>query len=284
MMMHCFFGQFLLQQGLVSEADLSRCALLQGRSNLLLGEMAIQLGFLSEIQAADINQRQTLEDKRFGDIAVEQGLLHSAQVEKLLSQQKLAHQFLGEILVAEGVITEAQLLQQLQLHRQEREATLSDFHCFISEHPLESAVTAAISLVQKLFLRSLKSQCHFGCYFDPGSTSLPLHSACVRLNLQPAVSLGIACDDDSLRRIAARFVSLEPASCDRELCLDALGELVNILAGHLLNDSGMEKQLADMGTPIIGRASDLIYEARQQPIMVKMDSLVGGFVLLIWKT
>lgn len=282
-MAHCFFGQFLLQQGLVSEDELTRCALLQGRSNLLLGELAIQLGLLTIQQTAAINQRQALEDKRFGDIAVEIGLLSTDQIELLLQQQKQEHKFLGEILVAEGVISVEQLQQQLDLHRLEREATLSDFHSFISEHPLEGAIAASISLVQKLFLRSLKSQCHFGCQQEVDELEPSLNCASITLHSIPPLSVAISCSDEVLRRLSANFMGLAEADCSRDLYLDAQGEIVNILAGYMLGDCATGLQGEGLGVPVIDQPLAAAIASARSPVAIKMDSLQGEFMLLVWQ-
>ena len=83
-----FLGQFLLERGTLTPAQLLAALDAQRASNPLLGELAIHHGMLDALQARRINERQRAEDRRFGDIALEMGWLSEGQLDVLLAAQK----------------------------------------------------------------------------------------------------------------------------------------------------------------------------------------------------
>ena len=90
-----FLGQFLLERGTLTPAQLLAALDAQRASNPLLGELAIHHGMLDALQARRINERQRAEDRRFGDIALEMGWLSEGQLDVLLAAQKKGRKLLA---------------------------------------------------------------------------------------------------------------------------------------------------------------------------------------------
>ena len=74
-----FLGQFLLERGTISSAQLLAALDAQRASNPLLGELALQHGMLDATQARRINERQRAEDRQPADRPVHQEKVDAVQ-------------------------------------------------------------------------------------------------------------------------------------------------------------------------------------------------------------
>lgn len=122
-----FFGNYLLNKGLVTSAQLSRALSDRKQTRAKLGVLAINAGYMTPAQVDEVHAEQQRVDKRIGDIAVEKGYLTEAQVDELLSKQGLAHLQLGQALVDAGVMTNAAFADALNGYKQANSLTDIDF-------------------------------------------------------------------------------------------------------------------------------------------------------------
>lgn len=91
-----FFGQFLVERGVVSEETLRKALELQGSVNLKVGEIAVKMRHLNDSEVMRIHEAQRSEDLRFGEMAVRLGLLDEMQKKEVLTWQKNHHLYIGE--------------------------------------------------------------------------------------------------------------------------------------------------------------------------------------------
>ncbi len=122
-----FFGNYLLNKGLVTAAQLSDALSIQKQTRLKLGVLAINAGYMTPEQVERVHAEQQRADKRMGDIAVEMGYLTEAQVDELLHAQGAAHLQLGQALVDSGVMTNASFADALNSYKAENSLTDVDF-------------------------------------------------------------------------------------------------------------------------------------------------------------
>ena len=99
-----YFGNFLLNSGLVSASDLERAMDAQKQIRVKLGVLAINRGYMTPEQVEEVHQAQTRMDKRFGEIAVELGYITEERINELLSSQQTAHLALGQSLIDLGLM------------------------------------------------------------------------------------------------------------------------------------------------------------------------------------
>jgi TusE/DsrC/DsvC family sulfur relay protein len=99
------FGQFLLQEGLVSYDDLLKARILQKKSSKKLGDIAIRLGLLTDEQVERILIEQEESGITFGQIAIRENYLNAEQVDVLLSRQIDSCVNFYDALIAIGVMT-----------------------------------------------------------------------------------------------------------------------------------------------------------------------------------
>jgi hypothetical protein len=274
-----FFGQFLLEKGVLDAAQLLRALDVQRASNPALGEIAVARGMLTEAQAQSINERQRREDRRFGDIAQSMGLLTDGEVGQLLDEQKSRRKLFGEILVEEGMLDRERLEAELRLHQGEREDAFRSLDSTIAAHRLGTRVSNAIGTCNKLFPRILRTQCQFSSVI--AATGLPdcAASAIVRVAATRPLVIGLACDLPTMRNIGTAFVSMPAGACDDDLARDAMGELVNVLMGYVVKDALPDDASYRAAPPEFD--APLAALAAEGHVLIAMTSQLGPFVLVI---
>ena len=108
-----FFGQFLVEQGIVTSDALLNAINLQDKSNLKLGEMAVSMGLITPTDINRAHNAQMSRDMKLGDLLVEMGFLTLVQLNDIIIRQKNTHLYIGEALVQVGALTSDQLQNHL---------------------------------------------------------------------------------------------------------------------------------------------------------------------------
>lgn len=97
-----FFGNYLLNEHLITSEQLVEALQEKNNTRLKLGVLAINAGYMNSSQVEKVHMEQTKQDKRFGDLAVELGFVTEAQIDELLGAQKVGYLLLGQALVDKG--------------------------------------------------------------------------------------------------------------------------------------------------------------------------------------
>ncbi|MEA5089498.1 hypothetical protein [Solidesulfovibrio sp.] len=100
-----FLGRFLVERGVVTEAQLEDGLRFQRENNRRIGEVAMDRGALTPGQVLAIRERQRDDPRLFGDIAVRERCLSRRDLDALLFLQKVQHVYLGEALLLRGHIS-----------------------------------------------------------------------------------------------------------------------------------------------------------------------------------
>ena len=122
-----FFGNYLLNKGLVDTKQLADALAVQKQTRPRLGVLAINAGYMTAEQVDKVHEEQQRVDKRIGDIACDMGFLTHEQVEELLSSQGAAHLQLGQALVNSGAMTNAEFADALNSYKKENSLNDVDF-------------------------------------------------------------------------------------------------------------------------------------------------------------
>lgn len=275
-----FLGQFLLERGTLTPAQLLAALDAQRASNPLLGELAVRHGMLDAAQARRINERQRAEDRRFGDIALEMGLLDAAQLDVLLAAQKNGRKLFGQVLVEQGVLSRAQLEIELAAHRRDLDEANHALALGIAGHAQADVATSAIRVCNRLFPRLVGSQCQASGIADDATLDACDVAAHVRIEAAQPLLVGIGCSRATLHALAGALLSIAPEQCDEELAVDALGELVNVLMGYIVRDTLPDDATYRAQPPSTAlSASDLA--AAGGALALSMASQRGDFVLVV---
>ncbi len=100
-----FFGNFLLNKGVITPEQLIDALKVQAYAHKKFGTLAIHSGYMSASEVEDVYITQTHFDKHFGELATELGYLSADQVDELLDTQLPDYMLLGQILVEQKIIT-----------------------------------------------------------------------------------------------------------------------------------------------------------------------------------
>ena len=121
-----FFGQFLVEKGIVSREAILAAMELQEQKNLRLGAMAVALGFLTPADINRAHKAQFSKDMKLGDLLVASDALSAQQLQEIITRQKEAHLYIGEALVLVGSLTAGQLQQCLDEFKLDQAPYVSD--------------------------------------------------------------------------------------------------------------------------------------------------------------
>ena len=118
-MFSAFFGNYLLNKGIVTAQQLSKVLENQKEIRLKLGTLAINDGFMTSNQVETVHDIQGREDRRFGEIAIEKGYITEEQLNSLLKQQQSEHLLLAQALMDENIITMDRFEEELNTYKKE---------------------------------------------------------------------------------------------------------------------------------------------------------------------
>jgi CheY-specific phosphatase CheX len=121
-----FFGQFLVEQNIVTSEALLNAINLQDKINLKLGEMALEMGLVSPADIQRAHNAQMSKDMKLGDLLVEMGMLTLAQLNDVITRQKNTHLYIGEALVQVGALTSDELQKHLDAFKADQAKYVSN--------------------------------------------------------------------------------------------------------------------------------------------------------------
>lgn len=186
-----FFGQYLIDQGIISGFDLVRVLKFQEKNNLPFGHLVIQMDFMTSEQVTSVYEAQKLKDLPFGDMAVKMGLLSTDEVNLILKIQKRKHIHLGQALLALGVLEQSELDQHLgEFNRQQKTVNPTEISipACVPYHP---ALKYIVEMSCKMLQRLTEIPFHLGpgsCYIDQKLD----HQVTVKSQLSGAVNVRLA--------------------------------------------------------------------------------------------
>ncbi len=117
-----FFGQYLLEKGVIGREALLEAINRQRQTNRDFCELAIAKGFLEKRRAPSILMAFRASDRSIEEVAVDGGYLTQEQVDEVLKEQKSGWIRIGTALVQAGHLTEEQVeIRLAKFHEQEHE-------------------------------------------------------------------------------------------------------------------------------------------------------------------
>lgn len=255
-----FFGNYLLDKGLVNPERLSDALGKLSETKLRLGVLAINAGIMTAAQVDKVHAEQQRVDKRIGEIMVDMGYATQEQVLELLKTQPSAHLLLGQTLVNDGVMTNSQFETALNSYKNEMglsdedvsTANLGDFSPLVGKfynfngEKNSNYLLGYISLLLKNLVRFI------GPDFAPlGAEDLlnKIAKNCIGQELtgQIRAMTLVDADDDTLIKFASRF-SGEDLTKNDDYTRDCISEFLNLHNGlfavNVSNETGVELSLS----------------------------------------
>jgi len=246
-----FFGQFLVEKGMVSREDLLAALDLQEQKNLKFGEMAMKMGYVTLADIQHAHRSQFSQDMKLGDLLLAAGLLSADQLQEIITRQKETHLYIGEALVQVGSLTG----EQLQRH-------LIEFNLdqapYVSERVELPAGIAngktwemTVDLTYKMITRVLglpfrTEKCRIvgtiGTNFMMAALDL---SGDVEARYILSVSAGV---QKMVARAILREESVEHESA--EILEDTVMEFINVVCGNVAAKASQTGEVIDINPPV----------------------------------
>jgi CheY-specific phosphatase CheX len=241
-----FFGQFLLERGVIDATGLLRALEYQSQRNLKIGVIAMREGLLSPADAERINAEQRRTDARFGDIALKLGLLTREKIDYLATLQQQSHIYIGQALVAVGALANETLQSELAAYQDEhdRERAASEKFARAINWANEPAVTLFVQMTSKLLMRMASILTKVG--------NAEVRVVLPRADIQVCLELRGGWNADALfgfssdvaMKIASRMLG-EPSPAP-EMVADAVKEFTNVVAGHVCGSLASQELVCEL--------------------------------------
>ena len=246
-----FFGQFLVEKGVVSRDKLLKAIELQERKNLKLGEMAIAMGYCAQSDIDRAHQYQFSKDMKLGDILIELGILTLNQLNDVLVRQKNNHLYIGEALMLIDALTKVQLQKYLDDFKADQAIYVSDRIELPLALPNSSIWEMTADLTYKMITRVL------GIQFRPGKcktvTVLDANFMMAAMDLIGDVNARyIVSISANLQKIVARAI-LREASVDSEppeVLEDTVMEFINVVCGNVAAKASQMGTIININPPV----------------------------------
>lgn len=247
-----FFGQFLLERGVLDAQQLLAAIELQHKNNLKFGEYAVAHGYVTAAEVEQIKNLQQTRDIMFGEAAVELGILSAETVATILQKQKNDHLLLGEALLRLGYLDEDTLQRELAVFKAEqapfRQATVT---APAGAGALGETAATSVDMLAKMLVRVAHLQAKLGeLTLEPLAAAAAMTVTRVSLWGKPPLHVTLAIAPAVAAQIATAFFGNDDAA-DPELVADACREFINITVGNIvakLVQAGAEIELSPPST------------------------------------
>lgn len=288
-----YFGHFLLNNGLLTSAQLQSALELQKTTHVKFGVIAVDEGLLTPSQVEVIHEKQKQQDKRFGEIAIELGFLSNEQVEQMLSAQKKNHLLLAQAVVDQNYMTMEAFSNALSEYKKLHSLSDEKFEAIKSgniEAMVENLLllgdedkqiyTDYLSLFVKNMIRFIDDQ----VYVEVSSNDAPLQVDWLvsqQINGEAPLHTAMAIEENVFLKIASVYAEEELTEVD-ELAQASVSEFLNLHNGiYLVNMSNKGIEL-DMAPQNVENSASVSVPIDAGLNMVVHTSL-GNFNLIISK-
>ncbi len=251
-----FFGQFMVEKGLVSRELLLKAIELQESTNLKLGEMALSMGLITEADIKRIHEGQRFEDLRFGDMAVKLGILTPDELEQVLTKQKNNHLYIGEALIKVGALKAEDLPRYLDEFKADQAPYMVERVAIPEGVPNQDLWELSADLTYKMFTRIV------GLTFRPGQCqlvkSIDRNDLIVAIDLTGHVTARYLLSVSSgVRQLIAQAILQENDVTNEpdDVLNDTVMEFMNIVCGNIAAKAAQLGKIIEIDPPeIIGAA------------------------------
>lgn len=252
-----FFGQFLVEKGVVTREVLLQAIELQESVNLSFGATAMAMGLLTEADIEKVHNAQRCEDLRFGDMAVKLELLTADQMQQVLTRQKNGHLYIGEALVKVGGLSADDLPRYLDEFKADQAQYATDTVSIPAGLANPNIWEMVVDLSRKMLTRvALLTFRPEPCFV---ANRLPRKDVYAAMDFSGDVSgcylMGVSTDAQA--RIARAI--LKEANVDeepKEVLDDTVMEFINVVCGNIAAKAAQLGKSIEIAPPRIVEASD----------------------------
>lgn len=252
-----FFGQYLVEKGVVSTDLLLKAIALQESTNLKFGEMAKAMGFVSEADITRVHDAQRTEDLQFGDMCVKLGILTAAQIQEILTKQKNSHLYIGEALVKVDALSAERLKSELDAFK----ADQAEYAVGAMAIPAGVSNAAIWEMCADLSYKMLSRIVNLK--YHPGQCKAVLHvptndiMVSMRMTGSVNATYCVSVSNDIRAQIACAILHESDVSGESEAMLnDTVMEFVNIVCGNLAAKAAQMGKTLEIAPPVLKKGAD----------------------------
>ncbi|MBI2264376.1 MAG: chemotaxis protein CheX [Armatimonadetes bacterium] len=279
-----FFGQFLLERGILRGDQLLKVVELQRSRAKKLGEIAVAKEYLSQNQVDFVLEEQKKTDKMFGELAVTLRLLTPNQVDEIIKEQKAIHTFLGQAVVELGFATGSQMAKLLMEFRKEEEEDEAPQGLVVPKDlPEREVVVLLPDLISKMFRRFASLPVKFSrLRFEEDFTVNP--------HLLAAIDFKGFVNFQALLKLPAKLSHYlivkycEDLDLSEEMQKSTASEFSNIICGHLatkLSDQGLSSDISPPSCFTSMEQDTFSFEGRKATILPFFTSEGYGEMMIV---
>lgn len=282
-----FFGQFLLNNALITSEQLQTVFKNVKNTRLRLGMIAINEGILTAKQVEDINQLQKKHDKRFGEIAVDFQYMNQGQLDLILSKQQSEHLILAQTIVDLGFMTIEEFEESIEVYKRlhgisdESFKSLKDgkveqviYHMLDTKDPV---IKEYVSLFYKNMIRFITDEVHISESIELSGGATYEHLFEQEIMGQKDLYSAYSGNGESLILFSEKY-SGEKIDVMDEFAIDVCKEFLNLHNGLFtvnMSDKGTEYNLK------IQTYKENFMPERQNLYKVPFHTNMGDFQLII---
>lgn len=253
-----YFGNYLLEQELLSPKELKHVLNKKNIVYMKLGMLAMQKKYMTFEQVEYVHSHQENMDIKFGELAVICGFLSEEQLRELLKLQKNEHYLICQALIEEGYFTPNQINTILDNYRAELGLSKYEFEALKSNDITKAVDTFTklndigdsdiyseyISLFVRNVVRFIDNEIKLGQAEEIKEYD---YQWIVVQNMSGEMELftGYASDDESLLELGCRFAQKNFSGIN-DYILSSAGEFMNLQNGlflSTLSEEGIEPEL-----------------------------------------
>ncbi len=230
-----FFGQYLLEKGILTREQLLEALTKQREKVEKIGELAVRKGYLKPRDIEAIQREQQKSDLYFGEAAVKLNLLTEDQVRELLNIQRSNHVYLGEIIVDLKFLSKESVEKELKRFQEEEQegGSVGELHVPSScAHPELLKATADLAI--KLFRRVSDLLVKVSTVLDTEKVENPYSLTFINISGDFKGSLALGCSKNVVLHIAKNFGGSRLDWSSEKFAHDAVSEFFNIFCGNLM--------------------------------------------------
>ena len=253
-----YFGNYLLNKGLIKPEQLADALEYQRSVHLKLGVLAVNAAYMTPAQVEAVHNRQKKVDKKFGELAIELGYINEEQLKILLNTQKQGHLMLGQALTDRHYFTLDQLKSALDGYKSESGMSNRQFNVIRQDdvNELEQAFrnfgetlrTKAyadyVTLLIKNIIRFIDDNptVEINVLKDEYRSEWYVYQEILG---SIKIMTGIACENSVFLELASRYAGEKLTEAD-ELAKASVGEFLNLHNGIFLvnmSNNGVELEM-----------------------------------------
>lgn len=278
-----FFGQYLLEKGVITREMLLDAMQYQKSINQPLCALAVERGFLSAEQLQQLDDDLKQSDRKFMEEAVKRGMLTFQQLETLAEGKSERWLFLGEALVQRGHITLTRLQQVLKEYRTQQTpapATSSKLGDIAEKEVIALLLDVTVDLFVHYTKQIVQVTSVEHTQAEPEDVSY-VFSQEVRgdKNFHYALAL-----PEKLTLSIASHILGENQAEANDLVLDAVSEFVNVVIGNGCTRLSMQDYKVTAQAPLV-MTKEMIHKLLPAKVIaVNLRTVQGDFRVFFFFT